>query len=88
MITHSWSGHDDPLPTELPERGDSNKWADLTESEAHCLYGLQNYYIKVEDRNSVTAFALSWLDLQKEFPRLKDFLWYKSEWKNDSKSEV
>jgi hypothetical protein len=63
---------------EAPQNhGASTEWTDLTEEESRCLAGLKKYYILFEEKVEEEALEKAWRDIQREFPRLTKFKWYK-----------
>lgn len=60
----------------FPDHGDPNSWATLDAEELRCLEGLRSYYVKIEDKQPHVGLELAWVDLKREFPRLKAFNWY------------
>lgn len=67
------------MPTEEYEddRGPESGWVDLTGEENRCLIGLKSYYKTFEDKTDEAAIVRAWIDLQREFERLKEFKWFK-----------
>lgn len=66
----------------LPNKGDPNSWAILSEEETRCLLGLKKYYELFEDKPEEAnpehaPIERAWKDIQREFKRLQKFKWYK-----------
>lgn len=66
-----------PVEDYEDDRGPSSEWAELSGEETRCLLGLKSYYKTFEDCSDEGAMAKAWVDLQKEFERLREFKWFK-----------
>lgn len=66
------------MPTmDVPDRGEEKDWVELSQEEARCLVALIKYWKVFEEKDDQTASTKAWEDLQREFPRLANFKWFK-----------